>query len=128
MNGLATRLSLRQSPVTSHRALPADDLGLPNLREQRRRERINRIWRRSWRIGFTLVVVGLAFYLGYNTRLAATEARRRADLVQPADIERVKRNAMYLPMARRQCAMEWHENCLVCQHESLGGTVKSTMC
>ena len=122
MNGLATRIKLR---ATNHVPRELADLGLPNLREQRRREAIARWWRRGWRIGTTIIVVGLAFSLGYNTRLAATEAKRRAEIVQDLGWKRL---AMTIPQGKRKCAVEWSEGCLVCIHRALGGTVKSTMC
>lgn len=102
------------------------DLGSPGLAEQRAKEKLDRIYRRYFRILMLTVALLGAFSMGYQTRMNATEAKHRAEVVQQEAWK--ARNAMYVPMAKRGCAMEWREGCLVCQHRSLGGKITSTMC
>jgi hypothetical protein len=47
----------------------AADLGLPGLREQRRREKRDRIYRRIFRVAMWTLLISAVFIAGYNTRL-----------------------------------------------------------
>lgn len=126
--GLRTKLLL-QNPLSPRGREPerggGADLGLPGLREQRSREKRDRIWRRVWRICMWALLLAGFFALGYNTRVNLSEAQRRAEVVQDMGWKRI---AMLVPQGKRKCAMDWREGCLVCEHRTLGGTVKSTMC
>ena len=101
------------------------DLGTPMLAESRRREKHDRIWRRVYRVAMWAILLAAFFIAGYNTRLNVTEAQRRAEIVHDAGWTRI---AYLIPQGKRRCAMEWREGCLVCEHRSLRGTVRSTMC
>jgi hypothetical protein len=126
MLGLKSRLSLQEAHRRAPSFIPGGHgLGTPMLAEQRRREKRERIYRWCWRIGMWAVLLSMAFILGYNTRINATEAQRRAGLVYESDWTRI---AMAVPTGKRRCAMEWRENCLVCEFRMLSGTQKSTMC
>lgn len=124
MNGLATKLKLHRPhrPII-HR--PSDDLGLPTIGEQRRRDKRERRYRWAWRIGVWASALSFAFIVGYNTRLSFTEARHRAEVMQQIGWTRI---AFLVPQGKRKCAVDWHEGCLVCEHRSLSSTVRSTMC
>lgn len=117
---------LHDTRTTNHESPSFDELGLPGLREQRRREKIDRWWRRVWRVAMWAILLAAFFAAGYNTRLNVTEAKRRAEVVQDMGWTRI---AMTIPQGKRKCAVEWHEGCLVCIHRALGGaSVKSSHC
>jgi hypothetical protein len=133
MLGLKSRLSLqdlRRAPHASSIAqrpsrVSPDLYGLPGIREQRAREKRDRVYRRIYRVVMWAILLGVFFLIGYNTRLNATEATRRAEVVHELGWTRI---AMLVPTGKRKCAMEWRENCLVCEFRMLSGTQKSTMC
>ena len=113
--------------------------GTPRAAAERKRIRRERLWRHSYRVGITLVLLGIGFMAGYNVRIGITETKRSAEVTQyiPSfreqreSVQRARREyraAMLVPQPKRKCAMNWSENCLVCEHRSLSGTVKSTMC
>lgn len=103
----------------------ADHLGLPGIREQRHREKLDRLWRWTWRIGMWAILLIAFFLAGYNARINLTEAKRRAEVVHEQGFTRI---GMLVPQGKRRCRMDWREGCLVCEHRSLSGTVRSTMC
>jgi hypothetical protein len=129
MLGLRTRLSLRTLRLAPHASHPAPqaqaDFGLPSIREQRKREKRDRLYRRVFRVAMWAILLAAFFIAGYNTRLNLTEAKRRAEITHEMGWKRI---AMLVPQGKRKCAVDWNEGCLVCEHRSLSGTVKSTMC
>ena len=126
MLGLRTRLSLHTTNLSPRASRLSPDLfGLPGIREQRAREKRERLYRRIFRVASWALLLAAFFLAVYNTRLNMTETKRRAEVLQQMGYTRI---AMLVPQGKRKCAMEWHENCLVCEFRMLGGTLKSTMC
>lgn len=105
--------------------LGPDDFGLRAVKQHQRRDRLQKAYSTAFRAGVWITAAACVFFAGK----ASNNWPAKANAAPPAIVVPVQRAVHVSPARPIYCEPDYHENCLVCQHQqATGGYTTTTHC